>query len=79
LPKEIEIYDLEFASNTCLKVSGFSDEISCNLKAESNGKLALIVKGGFDSSTYPARLPFSFIISELRNPRTTAESGTFNV
>ena len=31
IPKELAINDPDYAANTCLRLSGFSDEISCLL------------------------------------------------
>jgi hypothetical protein len=37
----------------------------------------LTVNGGFDSSTYPANQEFIFTISDVKNPKTTRETGSF--
>ena len=74
------INDANIASSTCLKISGFSDEITCEIILSQNslGKHYLIVKNGFDSRSFPGGV-LSFNISEIRNPKNTEETGSFTL
>ena len=74
-------------SSTCTVISGFSDEISCELEGYDGGVGSsgsrgsghyLVAKGGFDSEQYVGA-EFSFYVSEIKNPFTTKPSANFGM
>ena len=76
IPIDFQIYDANISSNTCLQISGFSDEISCSLKiytgiATPSAHHYLTVTSGFDSRPFNGIGSFAFNISEIRNPKTS--------
>lgn len=67
-------------ASTCTRITGFSDEISCEFEKVINPKNGnyLIVKGGFDSTTFTGT-DFSFSIAEIKNPFTTEQTDSFKM
>jgi hypothetical protein len=75
IPIDFEIYDALIASSTCLKVVGFSDEVSCTLSLytglpSSKARHTLTITNGFASKDFEGG-SVSFNISQIRNPRTS--------
>jgi hypothetical protein len=60
-----------------VSLTGFSDEVSCTISySTADSAYLLIVSGGFNSQTFTGG-SFSFMISEIRNPFTTADIDDF--
>ena len=85
IPEDFKITDYDRVASTCHTISGFSDEISCELEGEDArlgpdglipGGHYLTARGGFDSEQYVGG-QFSFYISEIKNPFTTKPTGNF--
>ena len=82
IPSDFKIGDeIEAArvAATCTAISGFSDQISCEFERyrERDGGRYLRAKNGFDSATSEDGEEFSFFISEIMNPFTTAPTASF--
>ena len=87
IPGDFKIEDYARVASTCTVISGFSDEISCEIEGFAGGAGPsgprgdghyLVAKGGFDSEQYVGD-EFSFYISEIKNPFTTQPSGKFDM
>lgn len=85
IPEDFQITDYDRVASTCTTISGFSDEIACELEGRAAtvgaggsipGGHYLVAKGGFDSEQYVGG-EFSFYISEIKNPFTTKPSSSF--
>lgn len=80
IPTDFLIYDPTITASTCLKIAGFSDEISCTVvpSTTSNGLHMVTVTNGFGSKAFAGGI-FSFNISEIRNPHNSIQTGSFSV
>eukprot|EP00347_Sterkiella_histriomuscorum_P020194 403338738 len=80
IPPQFEIYDYEIAGGTCLKISGFSDEVQCSFSKFTSDGHVLEVRNGFNSQLYSGTgEEVSFNISQIRNPKTSRETDTFKL
>ena len=63
MPGDFRVFNNTVAEQTCVSISGFSDEITCTFTSVSKilGN-TLVVSGGFDSKAYTGGL-ISFNIS----------------
>lgn len=82
IPTDFDIYDATVAASTCVRVSGFPDEVSCIVTlytsiTTANSKHYITVRNGFDSDDFEGG-SFSFNISEIRNPKNSKETGAFS-
>ena len=71
-PSSIEIGNTTSSASSCLRISGFPDDISCSF----NDTNSLIINNGFNSSSYSGG-SLVFTISGIRNPRSTATTLSF--
>lgn len=76
IPSDFQIFDYTIAAATCLKITGFSDEITCTLTANRNGSHSLTVTNGFASEVFNGG-EFTFNISQVRNPMDSRETESF--
>jgi hypothetical protein len=83
IPSDYRISNYDRTASTCTRISGFSDEISCEFAPQTNAdkNMYLYVNGGFDSKNFEATTTrtFSFSIDEINNPFTTAKPGSFGM
>jgi hypothetical protein len=78
IPGDFLIFNSSNSEDSCVGISGFSDDITCSFtQISSTLGHVLIITGGFDSDDYSGSEIVSFNISEIRNPHTTLETGSF--
>jgi hypothetical protein len=79
IPPQFQIIDPLRVQSSCTMVSGFSDEILCEL-VSTNQRTGhfLRVFSGFESETFPGG-EFSFWVSDIINPFTTEETDSFGL
>ena len=76
IPSSFLVSDNQRVAATCTVLTGFSDEITCEIDDTTRNVTYLIVKNGFDSQDFEGT-SFSFSIAELQNPLDTKATESF--